>query len=113
MKALETLGQKPKEWGPLFLTILLLKLNNETLKEWEIKSVKDKIPSFTELIQFIEDRFQISESIESSKYINSESAAKEKGLTKFSKNNKYKAATSSTAFTSTVTADMRVISRKQ
>lgn len=69
MKALETLGQKPKEWGPLLLHILCSKLNNETLKELEIKSVKDKIPSVTELIQFIEDRFQISESIESSKYI--------------------------------------------
>jgi len=70
IKALETLGQKPKEWGPLLLHILCSKLNNETLKEWEIKSVKDKIPSVTELIQFIEDRFQISESIESSKIIN-------------------------------------------
>jgi len=104
MKALETLGQKPKEWGPLLLHTLCSKLDNETLKEWEIKLVKDKIPSVTELIKFIEDRFQISESIESWKYINKELAAKEKVLTKFSKNNKYKAATSSTTFTSTATA---------
>jgi len=103
MKALETLGQKPKEWGPLLLHLLCSKLDNETLKAWEMKSVKDKLPSVTELIKFIEERFQISESVESSKYINTESSAKEKGLTKFSKNNKSKAAMSSTTFTSTDT----------
>ncbi|XP_050547463.1 uncharacterized protein LOC126909113 [Daktulosphaira vitifoliae] len=70
MKALETLGEKPGDWGPLLLHIVCSKLDRETLKSWEIKSSKDKVPTVKELTTFLGERFQIMESIESSQCSN-------------------------------------------
>ena len=67
IKALETLGENPYNWGPLLLHIVCAKLDGETRKDWEIRAPKDKIPSISELIRFIEERFRILESVESSR----------------------------------------------
>lgn len=56
IKALEALGENPYIWGPLLLHIVCAKLD-ETRKDWEIRAPKDKIPSISELIRFIEERF--------------------------------------------------------
>ena len=75
IKALEALGEKPYNWGPLLLHIVCAKLDDETRKDWEIQASKDKIPSISELMQFIEERFRILESIESSRNINNKSVS--------------------------------------
>jgi len=69
MKVLEALDQRPEYLGPLLLHLLCAKMDNETLKAWEISSPKDRMSSVKELVQFLEERFKIMESIESSQNI--------------------------------------------
>lgn len=70
IRALGALGEIPYDWGPLLSHIVCAKLDNETRKDWEIQAAKDRIPSIQELTQFIEERFRILESVESSRDIN-------------------------------------------
>jgi len=44
MSALETLGEKPKEWGSILLHLIATKLDSSTLKAWETVSPKNEIP---------------------------------------------------------------------
>lgn len=70
MRALESLGQEPIKWGPLLVHLIAIKLDKTTLKEWESKSSHDEIPSVIEMVEFLEMRFKILESVESAKNIN-------------------------------------------
>jgi len=89
IRALEALGEKPYDWGPLLSHIVCAKLDNETRKDWEIQAAKDKIPSIRELTRFIEERFRILESVESSRDINNKAvpAAAGKGKEQAKTNN--------------------------
>jgi len=70
IQALEALGQKPENWGPLLIHLITTKLDKKTLQEWEIGSPKDKISEVPEIIQFLENRFKILEAVESTKNVN-------------------------------------------
>ncbi|XP_022160980.1 uncharacterized protein LOC111027071, partial [Myzus persicae] len=75
IRALEALGERPYDWGPLLSHIVCAKLDDETRKDWEIHEAKERIPSIRELTQFIEERFRILESVESSRDINKVASA--------------------------------------
>jgi len=70
MRALEALGQKPTNWGPLLMHVILIKLDKTTLKEWESRAHGTEVPKLLELIKFLESRYKILESIEAVKNIN-------------------------------------------
>lgn len=70
IKALEAIGYDPMNWGPMLLHIISIKLDGATLREWESRAPKTEVPKIDELIQFLRDRFQILESIESAQNIN-------------------------------------------
>lgn len=70
MSALETLGEKPKEWGSILLHLIATKLDSSTLKAWETVSPKNEIPKVQVLLEFLEKRFKIMEAVETSSNIN-------------------------------------------
>jgi len=48
----------------MLLHIILIKLDNATLRAWETQAPKTEVPKVKELITFLKGRFQILESIE-------------------------------------------------
>jgi len=70
MSALETLGEKPKEWGSILLHLIATKLDSGTLKVWETVSPKNEIPKVQVLLEFLEKRFKIMGAVETSSNIN-------------------------------------------
>jgi len=70
MRALETLGQEPKNWGSLLIHLISIKLDKITLKEWESRAHCIEVPKLSELITFLESRYKILESIETVRNIN-------------------------------------------
>jgi len=57
-------------WGPILLHIMLIKLDNATLREWETQAPKTEVPKVEDLITFLKCRFQVLESIESAQKLN-------------------------------------------
>jgi hypothetical protein len=45
MKALESLGERPSQWGALLMHLVVSKLNTKTMREWEISSSKTEVSS--------------------------------------------------------------------
>jgi hypothetical protein len=43
MKALESLGEKPNQWGALLMHLILSKLDTNSMKEWEISSSRTEV----------------------------------------------------------------------
>lgn len=66
IKALSSLGQNPREWGSLLLHLISIKLDAATLRQWEIQSSKSEVTSVDRLLEYLEDRCQILETIEAS-----------------------------------------------
>ncbi|CAI6372875.1 unnamed protein product [Macrosiphum euphorbiae] len=69
MRALEALGERPGDWGPLLIHLIATKIDKTTLREWESKSSHDKVPTVSEIIQFLESKFKVLEAIEVAKNI--------------------------------------------
>lgn len=69
MQALEALGERPGDWGPLLIHLIATKIDKTTLREWESKSSHDKVPTVSEIIQFLESKFKVLEAIEVAKNI--------------------------------------------
>jgi len=67
MRALEALGERPVDWGPLLIHLIATKIDKTTLREWESKSSHDKVPTVSEIIQFLESKFKVLEAIEVAK----------------------------------------------
>jgi len=67
MRALEALGERSTDWGPLLIHLIAIKLDKTTLRDWESKSSHDKVPAVSELITFLESKFKVLESIEVAK----------------------------------------------
>lgn len=74
MRALEALGERPGDWsvgsgqwGPLLIHLIATKIDKTTLREWESKSSHDKVPTVSEIIQFLESKFKVLEAIEVAK----------------------------------------------
>ncbi|XP_060846165.1 uncharacterized protein LOC132925818 [Rhopalosiphum padi] len=70
ISALETLGEKPKEWGSILLHLIATKLDSSTLKAWETVSPKNEIPKVQVLLEFLKKKFKIIEAVETSSNIN-------------------------------------------
>jgi len=45
MKALESLGERPSQWGALLMHLVVSKLDAKTMREWEISSSKTEVSS--------------------------------------------------------------------
>lgn len=67
MRALETLGQTPNAWGPLLTHIIFTKLDKNTLRAWEIGVISDEVATPPQIIEFLENRAKMLESIEISR----------------------------------------------
>lgn len=57
MRALEALGERPADWGPLLIHLIAIKLDITTLRDWESKPSHDKVPAVSELVKFLEMKF--------------------------------------------------------
>jgi len=75
IRALEALGQTPNAWGPLLTHIILSKVDKGTLRAWETIIGNAEVSTPPQVIEFLEARAKMFESIEASKSINT------KGLT--------------------------------
>lgn len=64
---LKTLGHDPDAWGALLLHVILVKLDYNTIRNWESIAAKDTLPAVKELITFLNERCQILEAIDNSK----------------------------------------------
>ncbi|XP_022182788.1 uncharacterized protein LOC111042467 [Myzus persicae] len=69
-KALEALGYETKNWGPLLVHIILIKLDTATLREWETQANKTEVSEVDELVEFLQKRFQILEAVEGVQKLN-------------------------------------------
>jgi len=67
MQALKALGHDPDAWGALLLHVILVKLDYDTVRNWESIAAKDTLTAIKELITFLNERCQILEAIDSSK----------------------------------------------
>ncbi|CAI6362986.1 unnamed protein product [Macrosiphum euphorbiae] len=67
MQALKALGHDPDAWGALLLHVILVKLDYNTIRNWESIAAKNTLPAVKELITFLNERCQILEAIDSSK----------------------------------------------
>ncbi|KAF0744804.1 Peptidase A2 domain-containing protein, partial [Aphis craccivora] len=70
MSALETLGHKPNNWGPLLVHLIVTKLDKNSRREWETNAPKEEVAPVEVIIEFLEARFKILEAIETCKNIN-------------------------------------------
>lgn len=64
MKALENLGHDTHKWGPIIIHVITTKLDAQTLRAWEIQAPKTEMSEVTDLINFLNERFQILEAVE-------------------------------------------------
>jgi len=65
-RALKVLGQPVDQWDSLLIHIIHSKLDNSTSREWETYAVKiSNLPTFAELISFLEQRCEVLENIHS------------------------------------------------
>lgn len=70
IKALKTLGQTPhNNWSTILVFLITSKLDVNTRREWERETSKLEAPQITELIKFLESRFRMLETIETSKQL--------------------------------------------
>ncbi|XP_050549039.1 uncharacterized protein LOC126910474 [Daktulosphaira vitifoliae] len=69
MRALESLGQEPERWGPLFIHLICSKLDKNTLQEWESISHSEETAEVSHLIDFVERRYKVLEAVESARSI--------------------------------------------
>ncbi|KAF0702325.1 DUF1758 domain-containing protein [Aphis craccivora] len=70
MKALESLGERPSQWGALLMHLVVSKLDAKTMREWEISSTAE-VSSISNLTNFLQSRFRVLEAVETSQQINS------------------------------------------
>lgn len=71
MKALESLGERPSQWGALLMHLVVSKLDAKTMREWEISSSTTEVSSISNLTNFLQSRFRVLEAVETSQQINS------------------------------------------
>ncbi|XP_050543053.1 uncharacterized protein LOC126906529 [Daktulosphaira vitifoliae] len=69
IQSLRTLGYEPNNWGPLMVHMVMIKLDKMTLRAWETSACQKKVAEPNELLEFLESRFKILESMETSKTI--------------------------------------------
>lgn len=65
IKALETLGQSPKQWGSLLVHLITTKLDFATLRHWESEAHKLDSVTAEQLLEYLQSRFRILEAVES------------------------------------------------
>uniref|UniRef100_A0A2S2PTX9 Integrase catalytic domain-containing protein n=1 Tax=Schizaphis graminum TaxID=13262 RepID=A0A2S2PTX9_SCHGA len=73
MQALKALGHDPYSWGALLLHVILVKLDYNTIRNWESVATKDTLPAIDKLITFLNERCQILEAVDTSKNLSNKS----------------------------------------
>lgn len=67
MSAIKALDQKPNDWGPLLVHLIVTKLDRNSRREWETNAPKEEMVPIENIIEFLEERFKILEAIETCK----------------------------------------------
>lgn len=67
IQALQVLGLPVNQWDAILVHVVVSKLDSETHKQWELKLTKDDLPTFKQLEEFLEARWQSLEMITNSK----------------------------------------------
>lgn len=67
IRALQVLGLPVNQWDAILVHVVVSKLDSETHKQWELKLTKDELPTFQQLEEFLEARWQSLEMITNSK----------------------------------------------
>jgi len=66
-QALQALDHDPDQWGVLLLHVITSKLDENTVRQWETLNAKKELPTIKEIIDYLHDRCQVLEWVESSK----------------------------------------------
>lgn len=66
-QALQALDHDPDQWGALLLHVITSKLDANTVRQWETLNAKKELPTIKEIINYLHDRCQVLEAVESSK----------------------------------------------
>jgi len=66
-QALQALDHDPDQWGALLLHVITSKLDENTVRQWETNAKKELPTTIKEIINYLHDRCQVLEAVESSK----------------------------------------------
>jgi len=66
-QALQALDHDPDQWGALLLHVITSKLDANTVRQWETLNAKKELPTIKKIINYLHDRCQVLEAVESSK----------------------------------------------
>jgi len=80
MKALESLGHDPNKWGPMMIHIICKKLDPATLRAWEVQAPKSEVSEVSDLIQFLNKRFQVLEAVEGAQNLHGKAEQKTRAI---------------------------------
>ena len=61
VRALNYLGLPTQHWDALLIHLITSKLDSNSAKDWELKLQSDKLPTFEDLEQFLQNRYQMLE----------------------------------------------------
>ncbi|XP_060807713.1 uncharacterized protein LOC132903428 [Amyelois transitella] len=70
--SINNLGIETKQWDVILIFLVVSKLDNESLRQWEVNTsgiASDALPSWSDLVLFLESRFRTLEMIDSGKQI--------------------------------------------
>lgn len=70
LKALESLGQKPIDWGAWLLHLVKSILDSRIMREWKTSYPKSEVLAVNDLINFLKKIFRVLEAVESTTQIN-------------------------------------------
>lgn len=79
LKALNNLGTETKSWDTIINYLVVSKLDSETRKAWELdtnKNESDSLPTWNDLVSFLETRFRTLEMLEENKPTTSKQISK-------------------------------------
>ncbi|XP_055623293.1 uncharacterized protein LOC129766719 [Toxorhynchites rutilus septentrionalis] len=62
-KILDQLGEITTDWGAMLMQLLVSKLDDESLKDWEERAVKKDDPVFADVMEFLEGQTRILDAV--------------------------------------------------
>ncbi|CAI6376040.1 unnamed protein product [Macrosiphum euphorbiae] len=85
MQALKSLNHDPYNWGALLLHVIYTKLDTNTIKQWEMETSREELPSVQMLMEFLGKRNQMLESVENARLLTVKQNESNYSLSKISK----------------------------
>jgi len=64
---LQALDHNIDQWGALLLHVITLKLDSNTVRQWETLNAQNELPTIYKMVDYLQERCQILEAIKSLK----------------------------------------------